>query len=163
MTNSQIIPYTPEYRGAVLDLTLKAWSPVFAKTRHEVPEFVYDAFYPCGWQTRQVADVGALLGRCDVGVWLLVDDQHLLGFLGLQFHPEDRMGEIHIIAVAPEHQGQGFGKRMMGFAEAQIRDAGMSMVMVETVDDSGHASARAAYEGAGYHRWPVARYFKRLQ
>lgn len=51
----------------------------------------------------------------------------------------------------------------MQFAEAQIRDAGMSMVMVETVGDSGHAPARAAYEASGYQRWPVARYFKKLQ
>lgn len=163
MSDLQIIPYTPEQRSAVLNLTVAAWSPVFAKTRNEVPGFIYDAFYPRGWEVRQIDDVGALLDQNEVSVWLLVDGQHLLGFLGLQLHPEDQMGAIHIIAVAPDRQGQGLGKRLMQFAEAQIRDAGMSMVMVETVGDSGHAPARAAYESSGYQHWPVARYFKKLQ
>jgi hypothetical protein len=38
----------------------------------------------------------------------------------------------------------------------------MTMVMVETGDDSGHAAARSAYESTGFERWPVARYFKDL-
>lgn len=163
MSDLRIIPYTPEQRSAVLDLAVAAWSPVFAKTRQEVPGFVYDAFYPNGWQARQVEDVGALLDQNEVSVWLLLDGQHLLGFLGFQLHPEDQMGAIHIIAIAPDRQGQGLGKHLMQFAESQIRDAGMSMVMVETVDDSGHAPARSAYETSGYQRWPVARYFKKLQ
>lgn len=72
------------------------------------------------------------------------------------------MGAIDIIAVAPERQRQGIGRELMDFAESHIRDAGMTMVMIETVDDSGHAPARAAYEASGYERWPVARYFKKL-
>ena len=36
------------------------------------------------------------------------------------------------------------------------------MVMVETGGDRGHAPARATYEGLGFQRWPVARYFKDL-
>ncbi|MDP0929943.1 GNAT family N-acetyltransferase [Paracoccus onubensis] len=163
MTDFKIIPYTSGHRSAVLDLTLAAWSPVFARTRHEVPGFVYDAFYPNGWQARQAEDVGALLDRKEVSVWLLMDSQQLIGFVGLQLHPEDRMGAIHIIGVAPDRQGQGLGRCLTQFAEAQIRDAGMSMVMVETVGDSGHAPARAAYEAYGFQRWPVARYFKKLQ
>ncbi|WP_323959386.1 hypothetical protein [Arthrobacter sp. JZ12] len=42
------------------------------------------------------------------------------------------------------------------------REAGMSMVLVETGDDPGHAPARHAYEEAGFEQWPVARYFKSL-
>ncbi|WP_121067397.1 GNAT family N-acetyltransferase [Chachezhania antarctica] len=163
MSNIQIIPYTPEHRSAVLGLTIAAWSPIFAKTRQEVPSFVYDAFYPNGWQARQIEDVGALLDQSEVSFWLLVDGQDLLGFLGFQLHPEDQMGAINIIAITPDRQGQGLGRHLMQFAEAQASDAGMSMVMVETVGDSGHAPARAAYEASGYQRWPVARYFKNLQ
>lgn len=163
MSDLRLIPYTPEQRTAVLDLAVEAWTPVFADTSEEVPDFVYDAFYPEGWQARQIEDVGALLDQSEVSVWLLSDNQGLLGFVGFQLHPEDRMGAIHIIAIAPARQRQGLGKRLLNFAEAQIRDAGMSMAMVETVGDTGHAPARAAYEASGYERWPVARYFKKLR
>ncbi len=73
------------------------------------------------------------------------------------------MGEISIIAVDPEHQRQGVGRRLMEFVEQRILEKGMTMVMVETVGDSGHEPARRSYEASGYVRWPVARYFKRLQ
>jgi GNAT superfamily N-acetyltransferase len=55
------------------------------------------------------------------------------------------------------------GRRLIEFAERCIREEGMVMVMVETVDDSGHGPARRTYEASGYERWPVVRYFKRLR
>jgi GNAT superfamily N-acetyltransferase len=72
------------------------------------------------------------------------------------------MGEIYIMAVSPIRQRQGIGKALMSFAAQEIRKAGMTMVMVETGGDTGHAPARHAYESFGFKRWPVARYFKRL-
>lgn len=44
----------------------------------------------------------------------------------------------------------------------QARVQGMRMVMVETGDDPGHSPARHLYEGSGFKRWPVARYFKEI-
>lgn len=43
----RIISYAPEYRSALLNLSLRAWEPVFPVVRNEVPGFVYGAFYPC--------------------------------------------------------------------------------------------------------------------
>jgi ribosomal protein S18 acetylase RimI-like enzyme len=77
-------------------------------------------------------------------------------------HPADQTGEIHIVAVSPGFQRRGIGKALMDFAEQRIRNAGMTMVMVETAGDSGHEAARKTYEASGYERWPVARYFKPL-
>jgi hypothetical protein len=50
----------------------------------------------------------------------------------------------------------------MQFAQEHIRAAGMRMILVETIGDSGHAPARRAYESFGFRKWPVARYFKEL-
>jgi GNAT superfamily N-acetyltransferase len=158
----RIIPYEPAHEAEVLDLAIAAWAPVFAQTRQAVPAFVFDAFYPAGWERRQRADIAALLRDAPAGFWLAVRGGRVAGFVGLRLHPEDRMGEIVIIATLPAEQGRGIGRALMSHAEQKIRDAGMRMVMVETVDDPGHAPARRAYEGAGYERWPVARYFKRL-
>lgn len=40
--------------------------------------------------------------------------------------------------------------------------AGMSIAMVETGGDPGHAPARQAYEASGFRLVSVARYFKTL-
>ena len=157
-----IIPYRPEFRDQVVGLAVRAWSPVFAKTPNDVPRFVYDAFYPHGWQARQTAEVTSLLDTEPENIWLAFQGDELAGFIGIRIHPEDQMGEIHIVAASPARQRQGIGRRLMEFAEQMIRARGMKMVMVETVGDSGHELARRAYEAFGYEPWPVARYFKPL-
>jgi GNAT superfamily N-acetyltransferase len=130
---------------------------------NEVPRFVYDAFYPRGWEERQTNDVAALLDAAGASVWLAHRGNAVIGFIGLRIHPEDQMGEIHILAVDPDHQKAGVGRMLIDFAEKHIRDEGMKIVMVETTGDSGHEPARRAYEASGYERWPVVRYFKRLR
>ena len=70
------------------------------------------------------------------------------------------MGEIYVLAVDPQHQGKGLGHALIQHSIERIRTGGMRMVMVETGNDPGHAAARGLYEGTGFKRWPVARYFK---
>lgn len=60
-----------------------------------------------------------------------------LGLIGIRIHAEDRMGEIYILAFSPEHQRSGIGRLLMQFAEEHISAAGMRMIMVETIGDSG--------------------------
>ena len=45
----RIVSYSPIYREALLDISLRAWGPVFPRMHNDVPKFVYDAFYPQGW------------------------------------------------------------------------------------------------------------------
>jgi GNAT superfamily N-acetyltransferase len=163
MNEVRIVPYDSTRRDDVVALTLAAWTPVFEKTISEVPRFAYDAFYPKGWQTRQSADVTDLLAGEPQNIWLAVVDDKVKGFVGIRVHPDDRMGEVYILAVSPDRQRQGIGRMLMEHAETVVRTAGMAMMMVETVDDTGHSPARRAYEAAHYVRWPVARYFKDLK
>lgn len=95
-------------------------------------------------------------------MWVAVNGNEVLGWVAIQLHPADRMGEIHILAVDPTHQGKGIGKALIDFALARMRAAGMVIAMVETGDDPGHSASRATYEHSGFERWPLARYFREL-
>lgn len=154
--------YQPSQADAVIALSMRAWGPVFPKMRAATQDYVYDAFYPDGWETRQTNDVGNLLKDDGVSTWVAVEGDAVIGFVGVRIHPEDSMGEIYIIAVDPDHQRRGVARALMEQGFAHCRDAGMSMVMVETGGDPGHAPSRATYEAAGFERWPVARYFRKL-
>lgn len=158
----EIFPYEKGLRENVLSMVIEAWEPVFSKTRNDVPRFVYDNFWPNGWKDRQYTEVGALLDEKPQEFWLAMENDVLLGFVGVSIHEDDLMGEIVIIAVDPRFQRRGVSRSLMEFAETYIKDRGMKMVMVETVGDSGHAPARNAYESRGYVTWPVARYLKEL-
>ena len=67
-----------------------------------------------------------------------------------------------ILDGEPVHQGRGVGRALVQHAIEQARVHGMQMVMVEKGDDPGHSPARHLYEGSGFKRWPVARYFKEI-
>lgn len=67
-----------------------------------------------------------------------------------------------MIAVDPDFQGQGIGSALIEFALDWMKAAGMSVAMVETGGDPGHAPARCTYEKMNFESFPVARYFKKL-
>lgn len=157
-----IAAYTPSYRTALLDLSLRAWEPVFAVLAEQVPAFVYASFYPAGWRKRQYDDLAAILDSEPQNVAAALDGDRPVGWVCTRLHPEDSMGEIYVLVVDPDFQRRGIGKLLMEHAFELSRAAGMKMIMVETADDDGHAPARAAYESNGFERWPVARYFKEL-
>jgi GNAT superfamily N-acetyltransferase len=157
-----IVPYAPTYRAAIFDLSLKAWAPVFEKLKPAVQDYVYANFYPKGWEVRQTEDIGTFLDDEGEQVWVALDIEAVTGFVGIRLHPEDKMGEIYILAVDPDHQRKGIAQALIEIAFEHLRHAGMKMVMVETGDDPGHAPSRATYEAAGFARWPVARYFRKL-
>ncbi len=85
-----------------------------------------------------------------------------MGFVAIRLYLDDSMGEIYMIAVDPDFQGNGIGTALIEFALTWMKDAGMSIAMVETVDDDGHVPARHTYEKVGFRLFPVARYFKKL-
>lgn len=159
---TQIVAYRTQYRKALLDLSIRAWEPVFPRLAGDVPSFVYHSFYPDGWRKRQYNDLAGTLdgepGQIDVAL----HDECPVGWVCTRLHPEDRMGEVHVLVVDPRHQHRGIGNALMNHSFRRTRAAGMRMVMVETGDDRGHAPARALYVSAGFERWPVARYFKDL-
>ena len=146
----------------MLALSLQAWRPVFEKLEPAVPPYVYKAFYPEGWDVRQASDIQAFLRSEGRLAWGAVEAGAMLGWVGIRLHPEDRMGELYILAVDPDRQREGVATALMDHAMAVMREADMEIVMVETGDDPGHAPSRATYERAGFERWPVARYFRKL-
>lgn len=158
-----VVPYASEYREALLSLSLRAWDAVFPLMRRAVPAFVYECFYPEGWQQRQADDLAAVLdgepGNIDVA---LEQNGKPVGWVCTRIHPEDSMGEVYVVAVDPKWQGRGVGRRLIEEAQRRSLRQGMRMLMVETGGDPGHAPARAVYEAIGFQRWPVARYFKEL-
>jgi GNAT superfamily N-acetyltransferase len=154
--------FNQSHHAQILSLSLRAWTPVFAGMRQAVQPYVYDNFYPSGWEARQTGDIEAFLRDEGDKVWVALLDEKVVGWVGVRLHPEDLMGEIYILGVDPDHQRQGIAATLLDTAHKFMRDMGMAMVMVETGDDGGHIASRATYERAGFVRWPVARYFKQL-
>jgi ribosomal protein S18 acetylase RimI-like enzyme len=158
----RIRPFDDRDADAVVDLSLRAWAPVFASLERVLGSDIFGRMHP-DWredQRRAVEDVcAAKKGRVSVAEV----DGTTVGFVAIQLHnPERSMGEISMLAVDPDHQGGGIGTALTEFALDRLKDAGMTVAMVETGGDPGHAAARRTYEKAGCVLLPIARYFKNL-
>jgi GNAT superfamily N-acetyltransferase len=158
----QIEPYHPRCLDAVICLSLRAWTPVFDSIQNAMDADVYQAFYPNDWRVSQQKAVEDVCAAEDTNVWVARDAGFTVGFIAVKLHSEDSMGEIYMVAVDPDFQGQGIGTAMIEFALTWMKEAGMSVAMVETGGDRGHSPARHTYEKAGFRLFPVARYFKKL-
>ena len=158
----RIRPFEDRDAQAVVDFSLRAWAPAFASLERVMGSEIFRRQHP-DWredQRRAVKDVcAAKKGR----VWVAEVGASVVGFVAVELHhPERSMGEISMLAVDPDHQGGGIGTALTEFALDKLKDAGMTVAMVETGGDPGHAAARRTYEKAGYHLLPIARYFKNL-
>jgi GNAT superfamily N-acetyltransferase len=156
-----IQPYDKKHLEAVVRLSLRAWAPVFESIEDAMDAELYQEFYP-DWRVTQKESVESTCQASDNHVWLAMEDSVVAGFVAVKLHAESRLGEIHMIAVDPGFQRRGIAAALTDHAADWMKEAGMSVAMVETGDDPGHAPARSVYESRGFRLFPVARYFKKL-
>jgi len=97
------------------------------------------------------ADYGALISG---GLVFVCGADELTGVIVLV--PEADVLLIENVAVRPDRQGEGIGRALLAFAEAEARGGGRPAVRLYT--HSGMASNVALYERLGYvvtHRQPL--------
>jgi ribosomal protein S18 acetylase RimI-like enzyme len=156
-----IRPFEDVDTGAVIDLSLRAWAPVHVSIREALGPEINDALQP-DWRARQQSDVQEVLSAPTSDVWVADAKAIVVGFVAVRIHDDRRIGEIEMLAVDPPRQGAGIGTALTKFALDSIKAAGISVAMVGTGADPGHAPARRTYEKAGMRLVPMARYFIKL-
>lgn len=157
-----IAAYEPKHLEAIVALSLRAWEPVFPEIEKSLDPQVYQASYPEGWRASQKSAVEGVCTGGEAKVWVALDGTTVTGFVAVKFQHGGELGEIYMIAVDPDHQRRGIADALTQFAIQQLKAANVSIAMVETGSDPGHAPARRTYEKAGFSLFPVSRYFLKL-
>lgn len=157
----EIQPYHESKKDAIVRLSLRAWDPVFDSIQRAMDPEVYRELHP-DWRETQRAAVEAVCADDAADVWVASEGSQTVGFVALKVDVESLMGEIYMIAVDPDFQRRGIATALTNHSLKCLKEAGMSVVMVETGGDPGHAPARGAYESMGFRGLPIARYFKKL-
>jgi len=149
--------------AAIVEFSLRAWSPVFASLREVLGDEIFLYLHP-DWEANQAKAVESSCTSSELDVYVAVADEHPVGFVAVALNAfHERMGVIQIIGVDPAYQRQGVAEQLTTFALDHMRSAGMDIAVVETGGDPGHAPARAAYEAFGFTLLPIARYFRLLK
>jgi GNAT superfamily N-acetyltransferase len=159
--DTRIRSYGPLDEEPVVELSLRAWAPVFSSMEQVLGREIFVRLHG-DWRQYQDKDVRNTLANDATRVWVAEAARGVVGFVAAKLHPEGQLGEIWMLAVDPDEQGRGIGTALTEVATGWLRDAGMTVAMVETGGDPGHAPARHVYERANYRLFPVARYFKAL-
>jgi GNAT superfamily N-acetyltransferase len=146
----------------VVGLSLRAWAPVFASIEQTFHgSGVFEQLHP-DWHDTQRRAVLDVCANQAVQVWVAELDGGVVGFAAATLGDKEPLGEIYMIAVDPAHQRRGIGIALTTHATDWIRKQGMTVALIDTGGDPGHAPARRLYERAGYMPVPIVKYFKRL-
>ena len=139
----------------IIDLSLRAWRPVFESYPSIWGRPLFERFYP-DWAARQASDVARALNTNPT--WVVAVDETVAGFVNVRFDDQTLTGEIYMIAVDPDHQHHGLGSLLTQHALSQMRTCGMTLAIVSTGGDPGHGRARATYERNGFIPFPQVLY-----
>ena len=93
-------------------------------------------------------DADEIRGRCASGLFLVAEDENG-AFLGcVVLDTESTPGRFGLLAVSPEAQGRGLGRRLVALAEARLLAAGRTEVEIVVV--SARRELLRFYETLGY-------------
>jgi ribosomal protein S18 acetylase RimI-like enzyme len=152
----------PDDVDAVVELSLRAWTPVFASLREALGDEIFLRLSPDWERSQSEAIRSSCLG--EDSTFVAVADGRPVGFATVSLNVFHKgMGAIDMIAVDPAYQRRSIGSQLTSFASDYMRDEGMDIALVETGGDPGHAPARATYDAAGFTLLPIARYFRLLR
>jgi ribosomal protein S18 acetylase RimI-like enzyme len=146
---------------AVVDLSVRAWRPVFDSMRKVLGDDIFFGLNPRGID-EQADAVRNTCTRHAQTTWVaeVPHTTSIAGFAVVVLHDDSPIGELLMLAVDPQHQRRGVGRALTDFATRRIAAGGKTVAMIGTGGDPGHAPARATYASAGYTLMPLARYFK---
>ena len=89
-----------------------------------------------------------ILARID-DYWVLEIDRTMVGCVALHCYSEEKMAEMACLYVSKNSEGQGYGRKMMAFAEKRAAEKGMQQIFAL----STQAFAYFQQKG-GYHEVP---------
>ncbi|MGK7947764.1 MAG: N-acetyltransferase family protein [Xenococcaceae cyanobacterium] len=84
--------------------------------------------------------------------WIVYDNREPLGVA--YYAPEPYAHgtwNLYFIAVHPEHQGKGFGTKLIGYVEQMLTERGERLLLVETSGLPNFEPTRAFYRKQGYN------------
>lgn len=128
---TEIRSYANSDREAVVELALRAWEPVHASMRRVLGEMLYRRLIP-DWRESRRATVTEDLDSDSSHVWVAVREDAVAGFAAVHLEPDDKTGEVHLVAVDPDHQGRGVGRALIDHATVWIGEQGMRTAPVAT-------------------------------
>jgi ribosomal protein S18 acetylase RimI-like enzyme len=128
-----IRPYRPSDHAALLEITVRAFDGV---SIDQNVEREYGVIAGIGWQERKASHVEADIAVNPRGILVFELHGQPVGFVTCRSDPHTLIGSIPNLAVDPDHQGKGIGKRLVQAALDSLRSLGMRYARIETLEQN---------------------------
>ena len=156
----KIIPCENEHLERAIEITYITWEPIFEGFRQAVGDEIFCVRYGDWKQTKYNRIHNGLTSAR--GYIALVDGE-VAGFIFYRTDDAKKIGIVEENAIDPKFRGLGIAGKMYDFVFERMRNEGMLYSCVETGLDEAHASARRAYEKAGFDKGiESVTYYKKL-
>ena len=100
-------------------------------------ERLLGAFGPGDWKTRKVATIAEDCRLQPDGVYIAEDETGaVVGYVTTRLNPLSGVGWIPNLAVDPAHQGRGLGRALLRHALAFLKERGMIVAKIETLEQN---------------------------
>jgi ribosomal protein S18 acetylase RimI-like enzyme len=132
------------------ELTLRRATPGDAQSVCEITDLAYTRYLPILGRKPQpmTADHQAMI--TEHKVWLLVQGEAVLAALELIEEPDCML--IYSVAVRPEHQRRGYGRKLLAWAEVEAARADLDRIRLYTnalMEDNIRLYCSLGYEETG--------------
>jgi amino-acid N-acetyltransferase len=77
--------------------------------------------------------------------WVLEIDRNLVGCVALHLYPEQQKAELACLYVAKNHEGQGYGRKLMTFAEQLAGEKGMKFIFALSTQTFSYFHQKGGY------------------
>lgn len=139
----------PEDHDEIVELSLRAWAPVFASVGEVLGEELHTLLHGTDWREHQARDVRATLGDAAKRAWVAEDEGRVVGFAAAAVVDEARLiGELAMVAVDPAAQRRGIGSSLTERATAWLQEQGMCVAVIGTGGRSRPCARAAGVRGA---------------
>jgi ribosomal protein S18 acetylase RimI-like enzyme len=146
-----IRPFRASDLCAIQVIRQRAFQSIFDSFRQLVGEEIFQLQYRDA-DRKQAEYLDSICAKnADKEIFVLLQDDAVIGFVGISADKTSAIGEIDLNAVDPDYQGKGGGRFMYDFALGRLKKKGAKLVKVGTGADVSHLPARRAYEKAGFN------------
>ena len=89
--------------------------------------------------------------------WMLEIDRSLVGCVALHLYPEEEKAELACLYVAKAYEGQGYGRKLMTFAEQLAAEKGMKYVFALSTQTFSYFQQKGGYADVPAEELPPER------
>jgi|SRR5579871_3371248 len=126
--------YRPEDLPRLQEITAATFGPVSIDRNMER---ILGSFGPGDWQTRKIAAIAEDCRLQPDGVFVAeTASGTVVGYVTTRRQPASRIGWIPNLAVDAAHQGQGLGQSLLEHALDYLRESGMEVAKIETLEQN---------------------------